>query len=75
MGKPLLVVGDLTTETGQNKQKGFIQLLKGVYQAYRNPLAHSGEIDMEISAKSAAEHMILVSTLLRWVDQAKPSTG
>lgn len=72
---PLLVLGDLNTETGRNQQKGFIQLLQGVYQAYRNPLAHSGGMDLGVSAKGAAQHMILASVLLRWVDRAKSPLG
>lgn len=71
LSKPMLIVGDLSTETGKNKQKGFIQLLQGTYQAFRNPMAHSGGIDLKITAKGAAQHMILASVLMRWIDQAK----
>ncbi len=72
LSKPLLVVGDLATETGQNAQKGLLSLLQGVLQAFRNPLAHSGPATMRVSPEQAARHMILASLLLNRVDNGRP---
>lgn len=41
LDKPLLTLSELQTESGQNDQKGFMQIFKGAYQGIRNPKAHS----------------------------------
>jgi uncharacterized protein (TIGR02391 family) len=37
---PLVIVGDLTTETGRNRQRGMMLIAQGIFAAVRNPLAH-----------------------------------
>jgi uncharacterized protein (TIGR02391 family) len=68
--KPMLVLEELDTESGQNTQKGYIQLLQGAYQAFRNVLAHSGPT-ISVTPDSAARHMIFASMLLRKIVNAK----
>ncbi len=37
---PLIVVGDLSTETGRSRQRGIMLVVQGIFGAVRNPLAH-----------------------------------
>jgi uncharacterized protein (TIGR02391 family) len=38
---PRLILSEINSESGQNDQNGFMQILKGAYQGIRNPKAHS----------------------------------
>lgn len=38
--EPLIVVGDLATETGRNRQRGVMLIAQGIFAGVRNPLAH-----------------------------------
>jgi uncharacterized protein (TIGR02391 family) len=37
---PLIIVGDLATETGRNRQRGMMLIAQGIFAGIRNPLAH-----------------------------------
>jgi uncharacterized protein (TIGR02391 family) len=67
--KPLLKVGNLSTATGVNGQKGFLQLLQGAYTGIRNPRAHS--LLVELGEVEAAQHLIFASLLARTVGAAE----
>lgn len=66
---PRLIVSELETESGRNDQKGFMQLLKGVYQGVRNPKAHS--LKSDLTEESAGQYLVLSSLLARRIGQAK----
>lgn len=68
--KPLLIVKTLETESGLSRQKGYMELLRGAYQAFRNVLAHP-DPELRVSAQSAARHLIFASILMRAVVEAK----
>jgi uncharacterized protein (TIGR02391 family) len=38
--EPLIVVGDLSTESGRSRQRGMMMIAQGIFLAVRNPLAH-----------------------------------
>lgn len=42
---PMLALGPLATESEKSEQKGFANLLIGLFGAVRNPLAHATKID------------------------------
>jgi len=44
-GPPLLAINPLQTETQLGEQRGFVNLLKGLYGTIRNPLAHDPKVD------------------------------
>lgn len=67
--KPLLSVAALDTESGQNDQKGFIQLLQGAYLGIRNPKAHS--LLSELTECSAAQYLVFASILARRIAEAR----
>lgn len=69
---PKLVLGDLSTVTGQNEQKGFIQLLQGAYLAIRNPGAHTLAHDLD--ERKARQLMVMASLFIRRVKEARSVT-
>lgn len=67
--KPLLILSELDTESGQNDQKGFMQMFKGAYQGIRNPKAHS--LMNDLTPEKAAQYLVLASLFIRRVEEAK----
>lgn len=65
---PLVEFCDRSTETGFNKQKGYMQMLAGAMSALRNPKAHSNnEI---LSAEEAYRRLATASMLMYAIDDA-----
>ena len=65
---PLIEFCDRSTETGYNKQKGYMQMLAGAMSALRNPKAHSNsEI---LSAEEAYRRLTTASMLMYAIDDA-----
>ena len=65
---PKLKVNKLQTESELNVQLGVEQLLRGVYQAFRNPRSHEKIIDSLADADSI---IVFVDYLLKIIDQSK----
>lgn len=65
---PLLVFSNLDSESGQNDQKGFMEILRGAYQGIRNPKAHSLYSDLD--EHKAAQYLVFASLLARRVTEA-----
>ncbi len=64
---PAIVLADLSTETGDNIQRGVAHLAQAIIAAVRNPLTHeSGEILMA----EAMEMLAMMSHVLRRIDAA-----
>jgi len=66
--RPRLLLGDLTSESGQSDQKGFIQILQGAYLGIRNPKAHS--LSHDLNSLTAAQYLVFASLLARRVSEA-----
>lgn len=66
---PFIILSELTTESGQNDQKGFMQIFKGAYQGIRNPKAHS--LTHDLTAEKAAQYLIFASLLARRIDESQ----
>jgi uncharacterized protein (TIGR02391 family) len=66
---PYLILSEIGTESGQNDQKGFIQILKGSFQGIRSPKAHS--LTHDLTALKAAQYLVFASLLARRIDEAK----
>jgi uncharacterized protein (TIGR02391 family) len=66
--RPRLVLSELATESGRNDQKGFMQILQGMYLGIRNPKAHS--LDHDLDEHKAAQYMVFISLVMRRVDEA-----
>jgi uncharacterized protein (TIGR02391 family) len=66
---PYLILSEIETESGQNDQKGFMQILKGSFQGIRNPKAHS--LAHDLTAVKVAQYLVFASLLARRIDEAK----
>jgi uncharacterized protein (TIGR02391 family) len=52
-----LVLSEIETESGRNDQKGFMQIIQGMYLGIRNPKAHS--LQHDVDERKAAEYLPL----------------
>ena len=65
---PIVEYCDRSTTTGQNKQKGFMQMLAGAMSALRNPKAHSNT--ETVSKEEAFRRLATASMLMYAIDEA-----
>jgi uncharacterized protein (TIGR02391 family) len=65
---PVLAINALNTETLQGEQRGFVNLLKGLYGTIRNPLAHDPKIEWDMSEQDALDVMAMISLIHRKLD-------
>lgn len=65
---PVLKVNNLNTESEKNVQAGIEQLLRGIYQAVRNPRSHGSHQDSEDDAIAI---ILFLNHLLGAIDRAK----
>lgn len=70
---PHLALNTLTTESERSEQKGFMNLLKGLFGTFRNPTAHHPRISWPISEADALDILSLVSLVYRRLDAAVPA--
>ncbi len=67
---PLLAINSLRTETEQSEQKGFANLLRGMFGTFRNVTGHAPKITWPINEQDALDLLSLVSYLHRRIDAA-----
>jgi uncharacterized protein (TIGR02391 family) len=70
LSAPLLAINTLRTETEQSEQKGFANLLKGMFGTFRNVTAHAPKITWPIPEQDALDLLSLVSYMHRRLDTA-----
>jgi uncharacterized protein (TIGR02391 family) len=71
---PKLAINALDTKTRQGEQRGFMNLLKGLYGTVRNPLAHEAKIEWDdMSEEDAVDILTMISLIHRKLD--KTSNG
>lgn len=68
LARPKLIFSELQTESGQNDQKGFMEMIAGAYTGIRNPKAHSLIHDLDHT--KTAQYLIAISLLVRRVAEA-----
>ena len=68
LSRPKLIFSELITESGENDQKGFIEILSGAYTGIRNPKAHS--LIHDLDKPKAAQYLVFISLLVRRVAEA-----
>lgn len=71
---PRLAINTLRTETERSEQRGFVNLLKGVFGTFRNTTAHAPKITWPIGEQDALDLMSLASYLHRRLDSAVPTS-
>lgn len=65
---PVLTINLLTTETEISEQKGFSNILVGLFGAVRNPTAHAPKISWPMTEQDALDVMSLISFIHRKLD-------
>ncbi len=70
-GQPVLAINALDTETRRGEQRGFVNLLVGLYGTVRNPLAHDPKIDWDMTEQDALDIMSAISLVHRKLDECK----
>ncbi len=68
---PILRINPLVTETQLSEQKGFANLLIGLFGAVRNPVAHAPRLSWPMSEQDATDVLTLISFLQRKLDAAE----
>lgn len=67
---PLLAINPLQTKSERDEQRGFANLLKGVFGMFRNPTAHEAKINWAMSREDAEDLLTLASLIHRRIDTA-----
>jgi len=60
----------MTTKSEKDEQKGFANLLKGVFGMFRNTTAHEARINWDMSKEDAEDLLSMVSLIHRRIDGA-----
>lgn len=69
-GTPLLAINPLKTETDKGEQRGFANLLVGLFGTIRNPLAHNPKIEWNMSEQDALDILTMASLVHRKLDKS-----
>ncbi|MBP3204058.1 MAG: TIGR02391 family protein [Lachnospiraceae bacterium] len=72
VNNPLLKFEDISSDTGVNVQKGFMEMLEGAMAALRNPKAHE---NFQIGEEDALRRLMFASMLMYKIDEAVVYTG
>lgn len=67
---PYLVLNTLQTESEKSEQRGFMNLLKGLFGMFRNTTAHAPKITWRIDEQDALDILSLISLIHRRLDGA-----
>lgn len=65
---PIILLDNLSTETGNNIQKGYMQIFSGSMTGIRNPKAHE---NIKIDSQRAIHFLFLASLLMFKIDERK----
>ncbi len=68
---PKLAINPLSNETERGEQRGFANLLVGLFGTIRNPTAHSPKIEWPMDEQDALDILTLTSLVHRKLDRAK----
>lgn len=65
VNNPIIAISDCSTTSGQNTQKGYMEIFAGVMTGIRNPNAHDNNV---ITLEGAFRKLILLSLLMYKID-------
>lgn len=68
---PYLALNKLTNESEESEQKGFMNLLKGIFGTFRNTAAHAPKITWNIDEQDALDTLSMISLIHRKLDKAE----
>jgi uncharacterized protein (TIGR02391 family) len=69
-GMPFLALNSLQTETERDEQKGLMNLIKGMFGAFRNVTAHAPKIFWNMTEQDALDLLTNASLIHRRLDAA-----
>jgi uncharacterized protein (TIGR02391 family) len=69
-GTPFLAFNTLQTETERDEQKGLMNLMKGMFGAFRNVTAHAPKISWNVTEQDALDLLTIASLIHRRLDEA-----
>ena len=70
MKNTILALNPLSSETEKSEQKGFANILVGLFGAVRNPLAHAPKVVWPMPEHDALDILTLISFIHRKLDSA-----
>lgn len=70
-GNPVLAINSLGTETERGEQRGFMNLLIGLFGTFRNPTTHAPKIYWPINKQDALDILSLLSLVHRKLDNVR----
>lgn len=68
---PPLRINSFATESERGEQRGFVNLLIGMFGVFRNPTAHAPRASWPMSEEDALDLLVLASYAHRRIDRAK----
>ena len=68
---PVLTVNELKSDTDRGEQRGFVNLLIGLFGTIRNPLAHNPKVEWPMEEDDALDILTLASLIHRKIDKAR----
>lgn len=68
---PLLAINSLSNENERSEQRGFANIVKGLFGMYRNPTAHAPKIRWAVNKEDAEEVFTLLSLIHKRIDTAR----
>lgn len=68
---PMLAINSFATESERSEQKGFANLVKGVFGMFRNPTAHAARVHWPMGKEDAEDLLTIVSLVHRRLDAAR----
>lgn len=69
VNNPVLKINSLITETERSEQKGFANLIKGVFGMFRNTTAHAPKVVWNISEDEALDIMTTISLIHKKIEK------
>lgn len=67
---PLLAINALQTQDEKSEQRGFANLIRGVFGMFRNPTAHAPRVKWSMEREDAEDLLSMVSLVHRRLDKA-----
>jgi uncharacterized protein (TIGR02391 family) len=68
--QPLLAINGVKTLSDRSEQKGFVNVLKGLFGLFRSPMAHEARTRWAVDKRDAEEALTLISLAHRRLDGA-----
>ena len=65
---PMIAINSLQTESEKSEQRGFLNLVKGVFGMFRNPVAHEARINWNMARPDAEDLLSMLSLIHRRLD-------